>query len=115
MCRVKGFESRRQNEERNFVLSTEMITCLYWMQDYSKLGTVVLAFQTLGVVFGGLGTSPLYVWPTIQLDSPNEDDFLGVMSLLFWTVTLIALVKYGLIILNADDHGEGSCFFHSIT
>lgn len=83
------------------------------MQDYSRWGTVVLAFQTLGVVFGGLGTSPLYVWPTIQLDNPNEDDFLGVMSLLFWTVTLIALVKYGLIILNADDHGEGLCFFHS--
>ena len=68
----------------------------------------MLAYQTLGVVFGGLVTSPLYVWPTIQLSNPGETEFLGVLSLIFWTFTLVALVKYGFIVINADDHGEGS-------
>lgn len=77
------------------------------MQDYGKWGTIVLAYQTLGVVFGGLGTSPLYVWPSIQIADPSEQDFLGVMSLIFWTQTLVGLLKYGFIIINADDHGEG--------
>lgn len=77
-------------------------------QDYGKWGTFVLAYQTLGVVFGGLVTSPLYVWPTIQLSNPGETEFLGVLSLIFWTFTLVALVKYGFIVINADDHGEGS-------
>lgn len=70
----------------------------------------MLAYQTLGVVFGGLGTSPLYVWPTIQLSNPGETEFLGVLSLIFWTFTLVALVKYGLIVINANDYGEGSVF-----
>lgn len=77
------------------------------MQSYSKWETIVLAYQTLGVVFGGLGTSPLYVWPTIQISNPGETEFLGVLSLIFWTLTLVALIKYGLIVINADDHGEG--------
>lgn len=77
-------------------------------QDYGKWGTLVLAYQTLGVVFGGLVTSPLYVWPTIQISDPGETEFLGVLSLIFWTFTLVALVKYGFIVINADDHGEGS-------
>lgn len=79
-------------------------------KSYSKWETIVLAYQTLGVVFGGLGTSPLYVWPTIQISNPGETEFLGVLSLIFWTLTLVALIKYGLIVINADDHGEGGTF-----
>lgn len=79
-------------------------------QDYGKWGTFVLAYQSLGVVFGGLVTSPLYVWPTIEISNPGETEFLGIMSLMFWTVTLVALVKYGFIVINADDHGEGWVF-----
>ncbi|KAG0581960.1 hypothetical protein KC19_3G023400 [Ceratodon purpureus] len=79
-------------------------------KDFGTWGTFVLAYQTLGIVFGGLVTSPLYVWPTIQLTNPGETEFLGVMSLIFWTFTLVALVKYGLIVINADDHGEGGTF-----
>ncbi|WOL08841.1 putative potassium transporter 17 [Canna indica] len=71
---------------------------------------MVLAYKTLGVVFGGLVTSPLYVYPSMNLESPNEQDYLGIYSIMFWTLTLIGVVKYVCIALNADDHGEGGTF-----
>lgn len=68
---------------------------------------LLLAYKTLGVVFGGLVTSPLYVYPSMNLASPTEADYLGIYSIMFWTLTLIGVVKYVCIALNADDHGEG--------
>ncbi|KAL9664910.1 hypothetical protein QQ045_020319 [Rhodiola kirilowii] len=72
--------------------------------------TVCLAFKTLGVVFGSLVTSPLYVYPSMPLKSPTEGDYLGVYSIMFWTLTLIGVVKYACIAVRADDHGEGGTF-----
>ncbi|KAK4264104.1 hypothetical protein QN277_029438 [Acacia crassicarpa] len=72
--------------------------------------TFVLAYRTLGVVFGGLVTSPLYVYPSMPLKSPTEDDYLGIYSIMFWTLTLIGVVKYASIAIKADDHGEGGTF-----
>ncbi|XP_058108447.1 probable potassium transporter 17 [Magnolia sinica] len=72
--------------------------------------TLFLAYKTLGVVFGGLVTSPLYVYPSMNLKSPNEDDYLGIYSIMFWTLTLIGVVKYVGIALSADDQGEGGTF-----
>ncbi|XP_008791850.2 probable potassium transporter 17 [Phoenix dactylifera] len=71
---------------------------------------IVLAYKTLGVVFGGLVTSPLYVYPSMNLNSPTEEDYLGIYSIIFWTLTLIGVVKYVCIALNADDQGEGGTF-----
>lgn len=68
---------------------------------------MLLAYKTLGVVFGGLVTSPLYVYPSMPLKSPTEDDYLGIYSIMFWTLTLTGVVKYACIALNADDKGEG--------
>lgn len=59
------------------------------------------------MVFGGLVTSPLYVYPSMILKSPTEADYLGIYSIMFWTLTLIGVVKYACIALNADDQGEG--------
>lgn len=75
-----------------------------------KKDTLVLAYKTLGVVFGGLVTSPLYVYPSMPLKSPTEQDYLGIYSIMFWTLTLIGLVKYANIAIKADDHGEGGTF-----
>ncbi|XP_050231839.1 probable potassium transporter 17 [Mercurialis annua] len=75
-----------------------------------RLQTIILAYKTLGVVFGGLVTSPLYVYPSMPLKSPSEEDYLGIYSIMFWTLTLIGAVKYSYIALNADDHGEGGTF-----
>ncbi|PRQ41309.1 putative potassium transporter [Rosa chinensis] len=71
---------------------------------------LLLAYKTLGVVFGGLVTSPLYVYPSMPLKSPTEDDYLGIYSIMFWTLTLIGVVKYAGIALKADDQGEGGTF-----
>ncbi|XP_047155907.1 probable potassium transporter 17 isoform X2 [Vigna umbellata] len=72
--------------------------------------SLVLAYKTLGVVFGGLVTSPLYVYPSMPLKSPTEDDYLGIYSIMFWTLTLIGVVKYANVAIRADDHGEGGTF-----
>ncbi len=49
----------------------------------------------------------LYVFSSTIHAPPSNADVLGVMSLLFWTMTLIVLVKYVLVVLRADDNGEG--------
>lgn len=78
-----------------------------------RRGTLLLAYKTLGVVFGGLVTSPLYVYPSMPLKSPTEEDYLGIYSIMFWTLTLIGVVKYACIALKADDQGEGIHIFIS--
>ncbi|KAL6137696.1 hypothetical protein ACLB2K_062985 [Fragaria x ananassa] len=71
--------------------------------------TLLVAYKTLGVVFGGLVTSPLYVYSSIlPLKSPTIDEYFGIYSIMFWTLTLIGVVKYATIALRADDDGEAS-------
>ncbi|XP_012835401.1 PREDICTED: potassium transporter 19-like [Erythranthe guttata] len=70
---------------------------------------VQLAFQSIGVVYGDLGTSPLYVFAGIFSDGiKHEDDILGVLSLILYTLTLIPVVKYVFIVLRANDNGDGN-------
>ncbi|KAL6649884.1 hypothetical protein ACP70R_014108 [Stipagrostis hirtigluma subsp. patula] len=76
--------------------------------------TLLLAYQSLGVVYGDLSISPLYVYKStfaedIQHSETNEEIF-GVLSFVFWTLTLIPLIKYVSIVLRADDNGEGGTF-----
>ncbi|MBE7420247.1 MAG: potassium transporter Kup [Ideonella sp.] len=72
--------------------------------------TAALTLAALGVVYGDIGTSPLY---TLQLVFEGghvpvtADNVLGVLSLVFWTMTIIVSLKYVLLILRADNHGEG--------
>jgi KUP system potassium uptake protein len=69
-----------------------------------------LTLSALGVVYGDIGTSPLY---TLQLIFEGghvpvtADNVLGVLSLIFWTMTIVVSIKYVLLILRADNHGEG--------
>ena len=75
-------------------------------------GRGVLMLGALGVVYGDIGTSPLYALQTVfSIDHgavhPTTDDVYGVISLVFWTVTLIVSVKYVTLILRADNDGEG--------
>jgi len=68
-----------------------------------------LAFQSIGIVYGDIGTSPLYVYAsTFSNGIKHNDDILGVLSLIFYTLTLIPLVKYVFIVLQANDNGEGT-------
>ncbi|KAL9597327.1 MAG: hypothetical protein Q9179_004302 [Wetmoreana sp. 5 TL-2023] len=66
-----------------------------------------LAYQSVGVIYGDIGTSPLYVYSSTFTSKPSYDDLLGALSLIIWTVTLMVSVKYVLIVLRADDEGEG--------
>ncbi|KAE8009549.1 hypothetical protein FH972_005980 [Carpinus fangiana] len=70
-----------------------------------------LAFQSIGIVYGDIGTSPLYVYAsTFSHGIKHNDDILGVLSLIFYTLTLIPLIKYVFIVLQANDNGEGGTF-----
>src|SRR6202041_2199749 len=69
-----------------------------------------LALAALGVVFGDIGTSPLYAMsacftgPGIEV---TPEHIFGVLSLIFWTLVLVILLKYVAVVLNADNKGEG--------
>ncbi|KAK9342634.1 putative potassium transporter 5 [Lipomyces starkeyi] len=69
-----------------------------------------LAYQSIGVIYGDIGTSPLYVYSSTFLSDPSYDDLVGALSLIIWSITLIVTVKYVLIVLRADDEGEGGTF-----
>lgn len=80
--------------------------------DKFTLGGALIA---MGVVYGDIGTSPLYVMKAIiegngGLDQISEEFILGAVSLIFWTLTLLTTVKYVMIALSADNHGEGGIF-----
>ncbi len=70
---------------------------------------------TIGIVYGDIGTSPLYVMKTIIADNggintATREMIMGSISLIFWTVMLLTTVKYVLIALQATNHGEGGIF-----
>lgn len=70
-----------------------------------------LAVGAIGVVYGDIGTSPLYAMREalrpVAADGLSRGEVLGVISLLIWTLTLIVTVKYVMFLLRADNHGEG--------
>ncbi|KAE8662248.1 homeobox-leucine zipper family protein [Hibiscus syriacus] len=73
--------------------------------------TILLSFQSLGVVYGRLSTAPLYVFTSIPTQEFKSDESAyEYFSFIFWTLTIIPLVKYAIIVLRADDDGEGGTF-----
>lgn len=81
-------------------------------KDPSLWQTVALAFQTLGVVYGDMGTSPLYVFTDVFSKVPikSDVDLLGALSLVMYTIALLPLAKYVFVVLKANDNGEGGTF-----
>jgi len=73
--------------------------------------TTRLTLAALGVVFGDIGTSPLYAFRTCFDDRhgilPTPENVLGLLSLIFWALTAVISVKYVAIVLRADNRGEG--------
>ena len=70
---------------------------------------------TIGIVYGDIGTSPMYVMKSIVagnggLGHVDEAFIIGSLSLVIWTITLLTTVKHVLIALRADNHGEGGIF-----
>jgi KUP system potassium uptake protein len=70
------------------------------------------ALACMGVVFGDIGTSPLYTLSvTLKAASPGgtvaPEAVLGIVSLIFWSLVVVISIKYALLIMRADNHGEG--------
>lgn len=78
-------------------------------QDLSTWQTLAIAFQTLGVVYGDMGTSPLYVFADVfsKVQIDTDVDVLGALSLVMYTIALLPLAKYVFVVLKANDNGEG--------
>ncbi len=77
-----------------------------------KTATHTLAISALGVVFGDIGTSPLYTMQQIFSGTYHPvpltpDHVLGVLSLMFWSIMVVVSFKYVLFIMHADNRGEG--------
>ncbi len=75
-------------------------------------GMVGLALGALGIVFGDIGTSPLYALQTVfSIDNhavkPTSRDVYGVTSMVFWSITIVVSVKYVIFVMRADNDGEG--------
>jgi KUP system potassium uptake protein len=80
--------------------------------DHSRLSTAGL-LVALGIIYGDIGTSPLYVMKAIILGGGNRinlDLIYGGLSCVFWTLTLQTTLKYVVLTLRADNNGEGGIF-----
>uniref|UniRef100_A0A453BWA0 Potassium transporter n=1 Tax=Aegilops tauschii subsp. strangulata TaxID=200361 RepID=A0A453BWA0_AEGTS len=77
----------------------------------SWMRTLSLAFQSVGIIYGDIGTSPLYVYSSTFPDGiKDRDDLLGVLSLILYTLIIIPMLKYVFIVLYANDNGDGGTF-----
>ncbi|NVD96813.1 potassium transporter Kup [Massilia sp. BJB1822] len=80
-------------------------------QQHKKSSLVALTLAAVGIVYGDIGTSPLYTLKTVfdpqhglALNAPN---LIGIVSLIFWGLTIIVSLKYVTLVLRADNRGEG--------
>jgi len=72
-----------------------------------------LALGALGIVYGDIGTSPLYAMDQLffgRASAPTTEEVLGGVSLVIWTITIIVAVKYAILVLRAQNDGEGGLF-----
>lgn len=70
--------------------------------------TVYMIFQSIGLVYSDMGTSPLYVYSStftgFEIDGPS--DILGALSIIIYSLTLIPLIKYVMVVLRANNRGD---------
>ncbi|KAK7338228.1 hypothetical protein VNO77_18830 [Canavalia gladiata] len=111
---LKLKEVSRENLCHEDSLYLEAVRVSTIADDLTKMGwrtTLSLAFQSIGIVYGDIGTSPLYVYAsTFPNQIKNNDDILGVLSLIIYTIVLIPMLKYVFIVLWANDNGNGGAF-----
>ena len=70
--------------------------------------TLVLTLAAAGIVYGDIGTSPIYAFnEAVNAGGSTEQSILGVLSLLFWTLMAVVSIKYLTFVVNADNRGEG--------
>ena len=78
------------------------------MHAHSSHSVLYMALGALGVVFGDIGTSPLYTLQTILINiPPSRENIIGAISTIFWLLNLAVSLKYVTVIMRADNRGEG--------
>jgi len=80
------------------------------LEQTPKMSLPLLAGGALGVVFGDIGTSPLYTLKTVLYlsgDAPSAPVILGLLSLIFWTLVIVTSLKYAMFAMRIDNRGEG--------
>lgn len=81
------------------------------MSQHKKSSVAALTLAAIGIVYGDIGTSPLYTLKTVFDPTHglalNQANLLGIISLIFWSLTLIVSLKYVSLVLRADNRGEG--------
>lgn len=80
-----------------------------------KKNRFALLLVAVGIVYGDIGTSPMYVMKSMLegnggIGMVNEDFIVGSLSLVIWTITMLTTIKYVIIAMKADNHGEGGIF-----
>ena len=78
--------------------------------EQARPGLPAAGLAALGIVFGDLGTSPLYTLQTVVEDAGGKVDrgaLFGSLSLLFWALVIVVTIKYAAVVMRADSHGEG--------
>lgn len=114
---AKQQEVERKEAERLAHTHTHGPIGRWWVKLQSSPDKVTLgmAIVALGVVYGDIGTSPLYTAQTFLagqggLANASREAVLGMLSLVFWSITLITTVKYVFIAMRIDNKGEGGIF-----
>ena len=71
--------------------------------------TAAVALTALGIVYGDIGTSALYgLKQAVEAGgTPTPDTVMGIVSVILWSILLVVALKYAILILRADNHGEG--------
>lgn len=93
-----------------YVCPVESKVHTHSFQAFSVSQLLLLAYESVGVIYGDIGTSPLYVFSSTFLSPPSRADIRGALSLIIWSLTVIVTLKYVLIVLRADNDGEGGTF-----
>src|SRR4051812_366946 len=104
--------ARRRNKESDMTISASSAPAEA-KETHARAGFWTLTLGSIGVVYGDIGTSPLYAVreSVLAATGPNapasEPVVLGILSLIIWALLLVVTAKYVLILLRADNHGEG--------
>ncbi|KAH9326136.1 hypothetical protein KI387_006314, partial [Taxus chinensis] len=102
---------QKLDDHENSDAEAGKVTGIEPCKELAAMTVLRLAFQSLGVVYGDLGTSPLYVFSsTFPKGIDDIEDVLGSLSLIIYTLTLIPLVKYVFFVMRASANGEGGTF-----
>ncbi|MBT1181347.1 KUP/HAK/KT family potassium transporter [Bifidobacterium sp. CP2] len=114
---VKRAEARNKEAEKLSTAAAKGRFGRWWakLQSGPNKITWTMAIVALGVVYGDIGTSPLYTAQTFLsgqggIANADREAVLGMLSLVFWSITLITTVKYVFIAMKIDNNGEGGIF-----